>query len=159
MASYYGTVAEADLYFADKLHESNWSGSLASDKPKALIAASRLIDALTFCGDKTDESQELEFPRDDETVVPEKIKWACYEIAYELLGGFDAQLEADSRLVASETYASVKITYFNPNTTTTTVQPHTEAGIPSKLAYQWLTQFQCAGETGDYFTMRVDRAS
>jgi hypothetical protein len=156
MSSYYGTVAEANTYFGDKLHEVFWSTSSLADRPKALLAASRIIDGLRFAGSKTVETQDLEFPRDGETIVPEKIEQACYEIAYELLGGFDPQLESESQYVASEGYSAVRVSYFNPGTTRIS-QPHTDAGIPSKLAYQWLSQFQ--SEEAGYHTVRVERAS
>jgi len=49
---FYGTVADADAYFAMRLHEHAWSEADASDKPKALYAATQIIDALNFKGDR-----------------------------------------------------------------------------------------------------------
>lgn len=49
---HYGTVAEATDYFANRLHEFAWSNALPTDRPKALIFATRIIDTLNFKGDK-----------------------------------------------------------------------------------------------------------
>lgn len=49
---YYGTVAEATDYFAQRLHEHAWTGAVPTDRPKALLAASRIIDYLNFKGEK-----------------------------------------------------------------------------------------------------------
>jgi hypothetical protein len=49
---YYGTVDEGDAYFAARLHEAAWSGADPADRPKALLAATRIIDSLNFKGYK-----------------------------------------------------------------------------------------------------------
>jgi len=51
--TYYGTLVEAEEYFALRLHEWAWSAASASDKEKALIAARRLIDGLNYKGYKS----------------------------------------------------------------------------------------------------------
>lgn len=83
--SYYGTQAEANDYFDNRLHEKYWSSASPSDQIKALRAATQIIDTLSFKGDKAsvanfknstprqqwtddgiraaDAAQELEFPR------------------------------------------------------------------------------------------------
>jgi hypothetical protein len=48
----YGNVAEATDYFATRLHEHAWTGAIPTDRPKALIAATRIIDYLNFKGEK-----------------------------------------------------------------------------------------------------------
>lgn len=48
----YGTVQEADAYFAVRLHEVAWSTSNPDDRLPALISASRIIDSLNFKGMK-----------------------------------------------------------------------------------------------------------
>jgi hypothetical protein len=48
--TYYGTMAEAEQYFAMRLHEFAWTAADPKDKPKALLAATRIIDALDFKG-------------------------------------------------------------------------------------------------------------
>ena len=50
--SYYGDLQEADAYFAGRLHSQPWEDADDADKPKALLAARRLIDNLNFKGHK-----------------------------------------------------------------------------------------------------------
>jgi len=50
--SYYGDVDEANAYFAGRLHSQPWEETDPGDKPKALLAARRLIDNLNFKGHK-----------------------------------------------------------------------------------------------------------
>jgi hypothetical protein len=49
---YYGTLTEADSYFASRLHESAWSDADPADRPKALWAATQIIDTLNYKGYK-----------------------------------------------------------------------------------------------------------
>jgi protoporphyrinogen oxidase len=103
MYEYYGTLAEANEYFDNRLHEQAWYDAPANDRPKALIKASQIIDNLSYKGEKaavvavmydsdwneldaTDEelrdanlTQPLEFPRGDDTEVPDEILIACWE--------------------------------------------------------------------------------
>lgn len=48
--SYYGTLAEASQYFAMQLHSQAWDYADPKDRPKALLAATRIIDRLNFKG-------------------------------------------------------------------------------------------------------------
>lgn len=50
--SYYGDLSEADAYFAMRLHESAWSDADAAERPKALWAATQIIDTLNYKGFK-----------------------------------------------------------------------------------------------------------
>ena len=49
---YYGTLQEANDYFDHRLHETAWSGADVADRPKALWAATEIIDTLNFKGFK-----------------------------------------------------------------------------------------------------------
>ncbi len=49
---HYGTVADATDYFANRLHEFAWTKANPTDRPKALIFATRIIDTLNFKGNK-----------------------------------------------------------------------------------------------------------
>lgn len=129
--TYYGTLVEANDYFDNRLHEHAWYGARTTDRPKALIAATRIIDALNFKGYKnpvyelldadpeaTDEeiraaeaSQVLEFPRGPDTEAPEDIRIACYEIAHALLDDKDPDLELENLQVVSQGYESVRTTF------------------------------------------------
>ncbi len=155
--TYYGNVAEADSYFAGRLHAAVWMNTLATDKPKALLAATRIIDALSFKGWKAtvfavrevttnptaDElvaaeiAQPLEFPRGIDTEVPEAVRIACYEIAYSLLDGKDPELELEALGVSSNTYGNVKTAYDRSQSPVL----HLINGIPSAQAWRLLQPF------------------
>lgn len=49
---YYGTLDEANEYFGMRLHEIAWSEAALSDHPKALWAATQIIDTLNYKGYK-----------------------------------------------------------------------------------------------------------
>jgi hypothetical protein len=127
-ATFYGTVEEADEYFANRLHEFAWTAASPDDRRKALIAARRLIDGLNFKGSKhsvatldaaatpaaaqdAETAQPLEFPRGDDTVVPEEIRRAEYEIAHSLLDNKDPELELETLAVTSTSYSGVRTSY------------------------------------------------
>jgi len=101
-ANVYVTLAFADQYFADRLNTDAWTGD--DNKKKALIQATRDIDALTFTGYKYytgndaegNPLQALEFPRRYNAsssveylatglIIPVKIKMATCEQALYLL--------------------------------------------------------------------------
>lgn len=50
--AYYGSLTEANSYFDNRLHSESWSDSAASDRPKALTEATRIIDSLNYKGVK-----------------------------------------------------------------------------------------------------------
>jgi hypothetical protein len=135
----YGSTVLGDAYFATRLHDEAWDGATEDQRNRALAEASRRIDRLNFRGAKTSESQALEWPRvdpkeefdDDE--IPESILIATYEVAYALLDGVDPDQEYENLASSSEGYSSVRTTYNR-----TTVPEHYAAGIPSRLAWQFL---------------------
>jgi len=161
MYSYYGTLAEANEYFDNRLHEEAWYDAPAHDRPKALIKATQLIDALNFKGykaavfdimydenwvelDVTDEeireaeaTQELEFPRGEDTEIPDAIKLACWEIVHALLDGVDPDLDVENLGVVSQGYASVRTTYARNQLQV----EHLMHGIPSATAWRSLKPF------------------
>ncbi len=50
--SYYGDLTEANAYFAMRLHETAWTDADLADRPKALWAATQIIDTLNYKGFK-----------------------------------------------------------------------------------------------------------
>lgn len=151
---YYGNLLEAEEYFAIRLREHAWSSADPVDRPKALWAASVIIDALNYKGYKstvfalddsaTDEeireaeaAQSLEFPRGADTIVPEAIRRATYEIAHELLDGKDPELELETLGIISQNYASVRTSYSRNQVPI----EHIINGIPSSQAWRWLRPF------------------
>lgn len=90
----YIDVADAELYFADRLHSSAWTGATAGDKSASLIGATKAIEAFKFKGKRYSTTQSLSFPRDgiyvdniliDGATVPQDIKDAVCEYAILML--------------------------------------------------------------------------
>ena len=83
----YNTVAEADSYFENRLFSDDWTNLPDSVmKEQYLRTATLLQDTLcTWDGSKTDEDQNLEFPRNGETEIPANIKKANLEIVIEII--------------------------------------------------------------------------
>ncbi len=156
--TYYGTLQDAEAYFEDRLHADVWADAVVTDRPKALKWATRIIDALNFKGYKAtvytllqatpnattaqvraaEASQELEFPRDADTEVPEAIKRACYEIAYSLLDDRDPEMELETLMVTNLKYGSLVGTTFERNMSPV---EHTVNGVPSMSAWTVLKPF------------------
>ena len=154
---YYGTVVEATEYFDFRLYEQSWSAASVADRPKALWAATLIIDTLNYKGFKntvytaleadasaTDETireaeaaQPLEFPRGADTEVPEIIRKATYEIAHALLDGKDPELELENLGVVSQGYGSVRTSYSRSQVPL----EHIINGIPATQAWRWLKPF------------------
>lgn len=127
--SYYGTVADADTYFANRLHETDWAIATPENKEKALLAATGDIERLSFVGVKstvfdlleenptpTDaelkaayDAQLLEWPRDDGDTVPLNVEYACYEIAHERLKGRDPMVEIENLGLTSDGVGSTRV--------------------------------------------------
>lgn len=131
----YETVANANTYFLSRLHVFSWADSSDAEKEIALKEATARIDRLRFSGDKTVEAQTNEFPRDDETEVPDDIKIACCEIAFSLLDGVEPEKEFEKLTHSKEEFASEKITYNDE------IPEHLVAGIPSAYAWRFLLPY------------------
>ena len=98
-ANSYVTLAAADTYFETTPDSSTWTDKTTDAKNRALISATRWIDALSFYGDRCTETQALKWPRDNYTVdgvdlvcslIPQGIKVATYELARALANDTDA---------------------------------------------------------------------
>lgn len=155
--TYYGTLQEANEYFDARLHESAWYGADYADRPKALIAATRIIDTLNFKGYKAtvaallaatpdataaqireaEAAQALEFPRGTDTEVPEAIRIACYEIAHSLLDGKDLEVELENLGISSTGYESVRTTYSRSQIPI----EHIINGVPAVIAWRLIRPF------------------
>jgi hypothetical protein len=155
--THYGTQQEANEYFDARLHESAWYGADYADRPKGLIAATRIIDALNFKGYKAtvaalllatpdataeqirvaEAQQILEFPRGTDTDIPEAIRIAAYEIAHSLLDGKDPETELENLGISSTGYESVRTTYSRSQTPV----EHLINGIPNATAWRLIRPF------------------
>lgn len=98
-ANSYVTLAEANTYFETVPDSSTWTDKTDDQKNRALISATRWIDALSFYGDRCTETQALKWPRENYTVdgidlacslIPAEIKTATYELARALANDTDA---------------------------------------------------------------------
>jgi len=154
---FYGTIVDAQDYFDNRLHETAWSEATSTDRKKALIAATNIIDQLNYKGEKApvaallladenathaeqriaNETQALEFPRGDDTIVPESIRTACYEIAHSLLDGKDPELELEALGITSQGYSSLRTTY---NRQQVPIE-HLVNYVPSPMAWRWIRPF------------------
>ena len=164
--SYYGNLASANAYFEAALHSDAWTDSDAADRPKALTEATRIIDNLNYKGVKhavwlimydqsdpyakkitdaptrdeviaADATQELEFPRGQDTTVPTEIEWATYEIAFALIEGFDSEDAIDRISTLRQKYAAVGTTYAPDNAS----QEYLVYGIPTAQVWRWLLPY------------------
>ena len=146
----YATIAEAQTYFDGRLNTDAWDDATDdAEKNKALTMATTLIERLNFRGEKADSAQELQFPRGNDTVVPQDVKNACAEVALALLDGVDPELEFDNLRMKAQAYGVVKSTY-----DTERAPEHYVAGIPSSIAWRFLKPY-----LRSVFTVRLDRVS
>ena len=116
----YVTLAEAEVYFADRLDVSAWNDASDSVKSQALVTASMMLNDYNWTGTAVSDSQTLAFPREgtyfdplygseqtlSDTEVPNRIIQATYELAHHLLnndGVLDDTGELNSLKVGSIT--------------------------------------------------------
>ncbi|MCI0747037.1 MAG: hypothetical protein L0Y58_16660, partial [Verrucomicrobia subdivision 3 bacterium] len=75
----YALVADADAFHEGHLYATAWTGASTANKEKALVLATRLIDAsYQFNGAKTKTTQALQWPRRgavDPDRVPVTVAW------------------------------------------------------------------------------------
>lgn len=132
----YISVADADAYFEKKYNSQLWVGSNSTAKSKALSEASLLLDNFNYVGTKTQDSQEHEFPRDSDTEIPEKMQWACAEIAYSIIDGFNVDESIAQLSITSQGFSAARVTYTRDN-----VPEHLRYGIPSVLAWGYMRPY------------------
>ena len=98
-ANSYVTLADADAYFETTPDAATWDDKTNDQKNRALISATRWIDALSFYGDRCSKTQALKWPREDYkvdgielacTLIPVGIEVATYELARAIANDADA---------------------------------------------------------------------
>jgi hypothetical protein len=98
-ANSYVTLTDADAYFDTTPDSASWDNKTTDQKNRALISATRWIDALSFYGNRCSETQALKWPRKDYkvdgielacTLIPVGIEVATYELARALANDTDA---------------------------------------------------------------------
>jgi len=107
----YLTIPEAQTYFDGRLNADCWDDAVDAERTKALLQATRAIDRLNFRGELASSGQALQFPRGDDSVVPDDIKCACAEEALALLEGKDPEMERESLAVVSQEFGKAKIKF------------------------------------------------
>lgn len=157
----YGNLMEANNYFDNRLRTKEWKRAKKEDKMAAMREATQMIDRLNFAGNKTDSLQVHQFPRQPttaptqiiinesgipvslastldppDTVIPEDIKKACFEIAIKLIQGYDPDKEADLLSTQSHSYSGVRTAFVRDF-----IPDYMRAGIPSFRAWSYLRPF------------------
>lgn len=121
----YVTVAEAEVYFADRLNATAWLSAEDSQKSQALITATSMLDNLDWAGAAVSMSQSLAFPRNAEyfdprlgsmvmssSIIPSRILQATCEQAYHLLNNDD--LLDNTGLIKNLSVGSVNLGIIRP---------------------------------------------
>lgn len=96
----YVTVQEAAQYFAGRADSSAWESATGSQKVKALISATSILEQRSYVGYTTKETQDLVWPRTGvyyydqykgrlirlvDSEIPYIVKHATFEQAYHIL--------------------------------------------------------------------------
>ena len=84
-----------------------------------------------------DDAQSNEFPRGRDTVVPQNIIIANYEIAFNLLDGKDPEIELENLGITSQGLESVRTTYARSQVPI----EHIVNGVPSAAAWRLIAPF------------------
>lgn len=141
----YADVAYGNSFFADRLRTDAWDTASDADKSKALATATRAIDNLNYAGEKHDTgwstdgstpNQPRQFPRGNDTVVPDAIAQACCELALAFLDDVDPNLEVENLQNSSQGIGEARVAR-----DTSYVMEHVRLGIPSLQAYLLLKPF------------------
>lgn len=133
----YATTSQGDTFVtANMLREEPWNNASNVKQDKALNMATILIDQLNFSGSKTEDDQDQEFPRGEDTTVPIDIQNACILIAYALVEGKDPELEREALRRVQVSYGPVRTKVNSQH-----LPEHTLHGIPSNLAWAYLKPY------------------
>ena len=156
-ANSYVTLAEADAYFETVPDSSTWTDKTDDQKNRALISATRWIDALSFYGDRCTETQALKWPREDYKVdgiklvcalIPQQVKVATYELARAFANDTDSitGTNGTSGLYDEVELGELKVKYKDSSTT---------PGLINNIfdVYPWLETYlgaYCIGGATNY---------
>lgn len=134
--STYATLTDADTYVQYHLRKRLWTALTADEQFTYLNTATRMIDRLSYIGEKADPAQALAFPRAGQTAVPSNIVEATIELAISLADGVDAELELVNIPRIANTYGTLKVVQ-----TPTYAPKHISAGIPCMEAWVRLVPY------------------
>ena len=137
LAGSYIDRVEAQVYFDGRLNTEAWDDTTDDTvKDKSLIMATRIIDRLNFSGCKAVVTQELQFPRGIDTVVPLDVQNATAEIALALLDGVNPDLEFENVFMTSQGYGGIRSSFDR-----SVKAAHLLAGIPSFVSWTFLKPY------------------
>ena len=142
----YLSIAEAQVYFNQRLSVECWDDASVADKNAALAQATIAIDNINFRGLKTSSTQERQFPRDADTEVPQDVLGAVCEEVLTLLEYIDSRKEFENLSLVSLGYANVKSTYDRSS-----LPLHVLAGLTSSTAYIKLKPYIRSGQNLDVY--------
>jgi hypothetical protein len=156
-ANSYVTLAEADTYFETVPDSSTWTDKTDDQKNRAIISATRWIDALSFYGDRCTETQALKWPREEYkvdgielacTLIPADIKYATYELARALANDTGAITDAtgETGIYEAVELGDIKVKYNKSSQAVGTVNNVFDV-------YPWLQSYlgaYCLGGSGNY---------
>ena len=124
-ANGYCTVAEARAFASDR------GFTLPTDDTQVeqfIVQATDFIGTLEECfqGERTDEDQELTFPRDEMKVfgkdvsdtIPKQIKQATARLAFDAASGVDLQPTTNGQIVIEEGVGPLRVKYADHSETT-----------------------------------------
>lgn len=134
------SLAEAELYFADRLDVDAWTSANDTQKSQALVTATSMLDQLEWVGVAVSESQNLAFPRTGTYFDPKlgyeasmqsvssymRLSFATYELAYHLLnndGLLDDSGEVEDLQVGSITLSNLTTPNKIPNIVLRKIRP------------------------------------
>ena len=132
----YISIETGDNLALNRLFTSAWDSASDANKTAAVKMGTDIIDTLNFIGDRTVSTQDLEFPRDEDTAIPIEIQRACFEIALALLDGADPEFDFASLKLVSQGISSARSTYNRDSDL-----PHIIAGVPSITAWRLLKPY------------------
>lgn len=101
----YVTETELEIYADDR------AIVLATSPDILLIKAMDWLDVQAFSGSKTDPDQALQFPRNDETTVPQRIKTAQMVAAILIDSGEDLMATQGQRVLSESVAGAVSVNY------------------------------------------------
>jgi len=151
----FATVAEANSYHNSRLHNDEWFNSPLDTREKALKWATRMLDNLSWKGQKTATTQALKWPRTyvyndngDQLAVdeiPSFLIAATSEYAWELIKS-DREVDSDSKGI-SEVWAGEVVVKFNSSDRATKT--------PTSV-YRLISYYTTAGSSSNF--VRIERA-
>lgn len=156
--NHYGTLVDANAFFASRLFTYDWDLSSVENREKALVHATMLIDQFDYVGQKytvqavinaasgscpneddlqqAELAQPLQFPRGNSSAVPHEVEKACYLIAQSLLSGRNPDMDLEALAQNSISYGGLRAGYDRSE-----IMEHVTHLIPSAEAFNLLRPF------------------